>query len=97
MSNDIHQSCYSNSVPEPNSGMTGCFRMPKYLFKLDDGEFLGDTNGTELPNLDAARERAGELARTVAQNADFRESCSIAVMGENERPLMTIAFPKLLR
>ena len=71
--------------------------MPKYLFKLDEEEFLGDPNGTELPNLDAARERAGDLAQTIVQNADFRETCSIAVMGENERPLMTIAFPRLQR
>lgn len=74
------------------------FYMPKYLFKLDKEGFLGDPNGTELPNLEAARERASELAQTVAQNADdFCESCSIAVIDENERPLMTIAFPKLLR
>lgn len=77
--------------------MTGWFCMPKYLFKLGEEEFLGDPNGTELPSLDAARERAGELARTIAQNADFCESWSIAVMGENESPLITIAFPRPLR
>jgi uncharacterized protein DUF6894 len=70
--------------------------MPKYFFKLNQEGFLGDPNGTELRNLEAAREHAGELAQTIAQSGHLSNSWSIAVMDESKRPLVTIAFPGLL-
>jgi hypothetical protein len=71
--------------------------MPTYFFKLDEEGFLGEPNGTELPNLEAAREHAGKLAQTIAQSGYLPNSWSIAVMDESKRPLVTIAFPGLLR
>jgi hypothetical protein len=73
--------------------------MPKYFFKLDNKGPVGDPNGIELPNIDAARERAGELVQIVASDADadLFDSCSICVTDEGGKPLVTIAFPSSVR
>jgi hypothetical protein len=76
--------------------MTDSFRMPKYFFKLYEEGFLGDPNGTELPNLETAREHAGQLAQTIAQSGYLPNGWSVTVMDERKRPLVTIAFPSLL-
>jgi hypothetical protein len=70
--------------------------MAKYFFKRDGNGFLGNPNGTELPNVDAAREYASALVQIFAEDADLFESWSICVMDESERPVMTIAFPSSL-
>ena len=70
--------------------------MPKYFFKLDDDGFIGNPNGTELPNVDAAREHAGELVQAIASDADLFDSWSVCVTDESDKPVVTIAFPSSL-
>jgi hypothetical protein len=67
--------------------------MPKYFFKLDKEGLIGNPDGTELPNVDAAREYAGDLVQAIASDADLFDSWSICVTDESERPVVTIAFP----
>jgi len=71
--------------------------MPRYFFKLDNEVSLGDPDGTELPNLEAARELAGELAQDIAAREDLFDTWSLCVTNERKRPLVTIAFPSLRR
>jgi uncharacterized protein DUF6894 len=79
------------------SAGSNCVCMPKYFFKLDNDRFIGNPNGTELVNLDAARDCAGKLAQNIASELDLAESCSISVIDESEKPVLRIAFPPLRR
>ena len=44
--------------------------MPKYYFYLLDSEEVVDSDGTELPDLDAAREHARQVARELTFKRD---------------------------
>jgi hypothetical protein len=44
--------------------------MPKYYFYLLDNEEVVDSDGTELPDLDAAREHARQVARELTFKRD---------------------------
>jgi len=44
--------------------------MPKYYFYLLDSEEVADSDGTELPDLDAAREHARQVARELTFKRD---------------------------
>jgi hypothetical protein len=43
--------------------------MPRYYFHLDDDEKLVDTDGTDLVDVDAAREHAAAVARELTANS----------------------------
>jgi hypothetical protein len=44
--------------------------MPMYYFHLHDNEDVVDADGTELPNLEAAREHARQVARELTFKRD---------------------------
>jgi hypothetical protein len=44
--------------------------MPKFYFTIVDNDILEDTEGTELPNLGAAREHAKTVARELMHNRE---------------------------
>jgi hypothetical protein len=43
--------------------------MPHYFFHVDNGEFVPDESGTELPDLDAARREAVRAAGEMIDDA----------------------------
>jgi Domain of unknown function (DUF6894) len=44
--------------------------MPKFYFTIVDSDILEDTEGTELPNLEAVREHARTVARELMHHRD---------------------------
>ena len=46
--------------------------MPRYFFHVDNGEFVPDPSGTELPDINAARveavRAAGEMINNTSQS-----------------------------
>ena len=44
--------------------------MPMYYFHLRNQDTIADVNGTDLTDLDAAREHAGVVARELKLNSD---------------------------
>ena len=71
--------------------------MPRYFFHVDNGEFVPDATGTELPGLDAARVEAvrasGEMINDVSR--EFWEEVSpwdMHVTDDQGQLLFTLQF-----
>ena len=71
--------------------------MPRYFFHVDNGEFIPDPSGTELPDIQAARveavQAAGEMINEKGQS--FWEHMTPWVMNvtdSNKRLLFTLEF-----
>ncbi len=72
--------------------------MPRYFFHIHDGQDYPDAEGTELPDLQAARVEAfrtsGELLRGHEGSAEFwsGDDWTMNVMDEGGRPVFTLRF-----
>jgi hypothetical protein len=72
--------------------------MPRYFFNIRDGETIIDDEGTELPDLDAARAEAiglsGEMLHHGPRATPLWDGTSweMWVTDESERTLFTLRF-----
>ena len=72
--------------------------MPRYFFHVRDRQDLRDTEGTELPSLDAVRLEAlrasGEMLRGHKGEPEFwsGEDWTMSVQDEAGRPVLTLRF-----
>ena len=72
--------------------------MPRYFFHVRDGKDLPDTEGSELPDLNAVRTEAlkasGEMLRDNKGGADFwsGHDWTMNVHDEAGRPVLTLRF-----
>jgi hypothetical protein len=70
--------------------------MPRYHFNVQDGMQYPDTQGTALPNLEAARmeavERIGALLRDNAESFWNGEKWNMTVTDENRMVMFTLHF-----
>ena len=78
--------------------------MPRYFFHYrTDDELIRDTDGSDLPDLDAAEHNAAELARAIVDRAastgdDTRTPRSIEITDASGEELLYVVFwagPKL--
>ena len=71
--------------------------MPRYFFHLDEcGTVIADPEGSELPDLDAARERAGLEARQI-MSAEIKQGmlclgCCIVICGPDNAEITRVRF-----
>lgn len=72
--------------------------MPRYFFHVQDGKILPDTEGTELPDLTAARDEAtaasGEILKGFEGSAAFwvGDDWTMTVTDEVGKALLTLRF-----
>ena len=70
--------------------------MPRYFFNVHDGRVLLDTDGTELPGIEAAHREAVQLAGRllVDQPNEFwnGEDWRVEVMNENQLLMFVLNF-----
>ena len=72
--------------------------MPRYFFHVRDGKDFPDTEGSELPDLDAVRTEAlkasGEMLRDSKGRAEFwsGDDWTMNVTDEAGRPVLTLRF-----
>ena len=71
--------------------------MPMYYFCLCSNDDVSDVDGTELPDLDAARHHAGQVARELMFNRDGMlqrswSQWSMSVRDSTGRELMSFAL-----
>lgn len=70
--------------------------MPRYFFDVHDGTNLRDEEGTELPDLDAARriaiQYAGALLEECGHRLGFGESWCLEATDEARRVLFQLDF-----
>jgi hypothetical protein len=75
--------------------------MQRYFFHLDYlRELVSDPDGSELPNLDAAKNEACEAVRQIAANSLRSKTpftlCSIRVCDEDEKLLSEVAASSVI-
>ena len=72
--------------------------MPRYFFHVRDGKGLPDTEGSELPDLNAVRTEAlkasGEMLRDSKGRAEFwsGDDWTMNVTDEAGQPVLTLRF-----
>ncbi len=75
--------------------------MPKFTFNiLDHKAYLPDPQGTDLPDVVAARRQAVQSAREIlvdgAARGDDRTGWTVVVMDEADRTVLTLPFREAL-
>ena len=67
--------------------------MPRYFFALtENARSTGDTEGTELPNLEAARSEAIDTLVQVAKDRGRPTSLSMRVLDAENMALLTVTL-----
>ena len=72
--------------------------MPRYFFHYrTDDELIRDTDGSELPDLDAAEHNAAELGKAIVDRAastggDLRAPRSIEITDDRGEELLYVVF-----
>ncbi len=71
--------------------------MPRFFFHIRDGTYLPDTEGTELPNIEAARIQAvrasGEANRDLGVKFwDYKGEWEMNVTDEGGNKVVTLKF-----
>jgi hypothetical protein len=65
--------------------------MPRFYFDIDDGRFIPDDEGTDLPNVEAARREglctAAEMAKAIARDP---KPLAIHIRDQSGRPRATV-------
>lgn len=68
--------------------------MPQYFFKISDGEFEGDPDGTNLPNIAAALSYA-ECAINELRSENGFDDPGLMLIVENDARQTALALPFL--
>ncbi len=75
--------------------------MPRYFFHLYDDMVSIDEEGSELPDVAAARQKALQNARAIACQEVLEGHLNlhhrIEVEGENGRPVLVLPFEEVVR
>jgi hypothetical protein len=67
--------------------------MPRYFFNVLDGKVFEDTEGTELPDTEAAEEEAVRTAGEIIRDDHFAgETWRLQVRDEEQKVILTLSF-----